>query len=122
MMFLDCPAYLDDGGTVRCELPAEVTCRSTMRSTDGPLEAAMIRCPSGHWFNGPIESLTCEPRRKQDAGVASSVGQDLIRGDHMVAAGLVRGEEISRAVSLLEDPALIWAMPIMISAWGRKAP
>jgi hypothetical protein len=26
-----------------------------MRSTDGPLEAAMIRCPSGHWFNGPNE-------------------------------------------------------------------
>jgi hypothetical protein len=42
-------------------------------------------------------------------------------GDHMVAAGMVTGEEISRAVSLLEDPALIWAMPIMISAWGRKA-
>jgi hypothetical protein len=32
----------------------------------------------------------------------------------------VTGEEISRAVSLLEDPALIWPMPIMVSAWGRK--
>jgi hypothetical protein len=29
-----------------------------MRSTDGPLESARIRCPRGHWFNGPIESLT----------------------------------------------------------------
>jgi hypothetical protein len=55
MMFLDCPAYLDEDGTARCGLPAEVRCRFTMRSTDGPLEAAMIRCPSGHWFNGPIE-------------------------------------------------------------------
>jgi hypothetical protein len=25
MMFLDCPAYLDQEGTVRCGLPAEVT-------------------------------------------------------------------------------------------------
>jgi hypothetical protein len=29
-----------------------------MRSTDGPMESARIRCPRGHWFNGPIESLT----------------------------------------------------------------
>jgi hypothetical protein len=58
MMFLDCPAYLDDEGALRCGLPAEVRRRFTMRSSDGPLEAAMIRCPSGHWFNGPIESLT----------------------------------------------------------------
>jgi hypothetical protein len=45
MMFLDCPAYLDHERTVRCGLPAEVRCRFTMRSTDGPIEAAMIRCP-----------------------------------------------------------------------------
>ena len=58
MMFLDCPAYLDEDGTERCGLPAEVTDRFTMRSTSGPLECARIRCPVGHWFNGPIESLT----------------------------------------------------------------
>jgi hypothetical protein len=29
-----------------------------MRSTDGPLESTRIRCPRGHWFNGPVESLT----------------------------------------------------------------
>ena len=52
MMFLDCPAYLDQDGAARCGLPAEVRCRFTMRSTDGPLECAMIRCPAGHWFNG----------------------------------------------------------------------
>jgi hypothetical protein len=39
----------------------------------------------------------------------------------MAAAGLVTGEQISRAISLLEDPALIWAMPIMITAWGRRS-
>ena len=58
MMFLDCPAYMDKTGSVRCGLPAEVEGRYLMRSTDGPLESARIRCPRGHWFNGPVESLT----------------------------------------------------------------
>jgi len=57
MMFLDCPAYLDQDGTARCGLPAEVSWWFTM-STDGPLESARIRCPVGHWFNGPVEFLT----------------------------------------------------------------
>jgi hypothetical protein len=48
MMFLDCPAYLDPGGAARCGLPAEVRCRFTMQSTDGPADSAMIRCPAGH--------------------------------------------------------------------------
>ena len=61
MMFLDCPAWLDQEGAVRCGLPAEVRCRYTLRSTDGFLESAMIRCPDGHWFNGAIESLTSGP-------------------------------------------------------------
>jgi hypothetical protein len=75
MMFLDCPAYLDGERTVRCGLPAEVRCRFTMDSSDGPLEAAMIRCPSGHWFDGPIEFLTWESEEKRhpgEAAVASS--------------------------------------------------
>jgi hypothetical protein len=57
-MFLDCPAYLDEQGFVRCGLPAEVQCRFVMRSTSGPLESVMIRCPQGHFFNGPIEFLS----------------------------------------------------------------
>jgi hypothetical protein len=60
--FLDCPAYMDKTGSVRCGLPAEVQGRYTMRSTDGPLESAKIRCPRGHFFNGPIESLTLGER------------------------------------------------------------
>ena len=55
--FLDCPAYLDQTGAARCGLPAAVEYRYTVRSTDGPLESARIRCPRGHCFNGPIESL-----------------------------------------------------------------
>src|SRR5215471_635260 len=58
MMFLDCPAYLDENTGVRCGLPAEVRYRFIVNSTDGPLESAMIRCPSGHFFNGPIELLS----------------------------------------------------------------
>jgi len=42
-----------------------------MRSSDGPLEAAMIRCPSGHWFNGPIESLTWEGKHQHEPGNAA---------------------------------------------------
>ncbi len=61
-MFLDCPAYLDRSGSVRCGLPAEVEDRYVMGSTDGPLESARIRCPRGHRFNGPVESLTLEER------------------------------------------------------------
>lgn len=72
MLFLDCPAYLDEHGALRCGLPAEVQSRFTMRSTDGPLEAAMIRCPSGHWFNGPIEFLTWEGKHQHQPGNAAA--------------------------------------------------
>jgi hypothetical protein len=57
-MLVDCPAFLSEDGAVRCGLPAEVQARYTAASTAGPLESAKIRCPRGHWFNGPVESLT----------------------------------------------------------------
>jgi hypothetical protein len=72
MMFLDCPAYLDQEGAARCGLPAEVRRRFTMSSTDGPLESAMIRCPVGHWFNGPIEFLTWQDGHQQAPGAAAA--------------------------------------------------
>jgi hypothetical protein len=65
VIFLDCPAYMDEHGAARCGLPAAVEYRYTVKSTDGPLESAKIRCPRGHCFNDPIESLT---RRKHPAG------------------------------------------------------
>jgi hypothetical protein len=61
-MFLDCPAYLDRAGSVRCGLPAEVEDSYLAGSTDGPLAGARIRCPRGHWFNGLVESLTLGQR------------------------------------------------------------
>ncbi len=75
MMFLDCPAWLDQDGAVRCGLPVDVRCRYTTRSTGGARESAMIRCPAGHWFNGPIEFLTWESSDKHPqspAGAAAS--------------------------------------------------
>ncbi len=75
MVFLDCPAYLDRDGAHRCALPAEVEDRTTMHSSDGPVEILKIRCPAGHWFNGPLDCLalpapakasepaTADPRR-----------------------------------------------------------
>ena len=83
MMFLDCPAYLDTASAVRCGLPAEVRCRFTMRSTDGPLESVMIRCPAGHWFNGPVEFLTWDRTDTHDAGTAaaaSGAGREGVAG------------------------------------------
>ncbi len=71
-MFLDCPAYLDRQGTARCGLPAEVADRYTMTSTDGPLESARIRCPDGHVFNGPVESLTWVKDREPAAGLEAA--------------------------------------------------
>lgn len=58
VMFLDCPAYLNDAGSLRCGLPAEVEYRYLQNSSDGPLESAKIKCPLGHWFNAPVEYLT----------------------------------------------------------------
>ncbi|HLM89294.1 MAG TPA: hypothetical protein VK284_09735 [Streptosporangiaceae bacterium] len=58
MTFLDCPAYMDKHGTARCGLPAMVEYRYTIRSIEQVLDAVKIRCPRGHWFNGPVEALT----------------------------------------------------------------
>ena len=57
VMFLDCPAYMDAHGAARCGLPAEIEDRYSMRSSDGPLDSAKIRCPLGHAFNGPVEAF-----------------------------------------------------------------
>jgi hypothetical protein len=66
MMFLDCPAYLDEDGTKRCGLPAEVSDRCAMSSTSGPTENVKICCPIGHRFNGPIEFLTWHSDRNAE--------------------------------------------------------
>jgi hypothetical protein len=85
MMFINCPAYLDQDRAVRCGLPAEVRCRFTMLSTDGPLESAMIRCPVGHHFSAPIEFLTRDSTGSYDPGTAgpgSRAGRDSLQHGH----------------------------------------
>jgi hypothetical protein len=72
MMFLDCPAYTDAHGAARCGLPAEVQDRHLATSTDGPLECAKIRCPRGHWFNGPIEFLTWDKNQSKSPETGGS--------------------------------------------------
>ena len=85
MMFLDCPAWLDQDSAARCGLPAEVSCRFTMHSTDGPVESAAIRCPAGHYFCGPIQALTCDSTDTHDPGPAtatSRAGRDSVQCSH----------------------------------------
>jgi hypothetical protein len=55
--FFDCPAYLNNSGSARCGLPAEVEDEYTLQSTDGPLAGVRIRCPRRHYFNGLAEAL-----------------------------------------------------------------
>jgi hypothetical protein len=45
---------------MECGLPAEVEYRYATESSDGPLESARIRWPSGHWFKGLVEFLRCD--------------------------------------------------------------
>jgi hypothetical protein len=76
MIFMDCPAYMDAHGAVRCGLPAEVEYRYAVQSSDGPVESAKTRCPRGHWFNGPLESLTWDKRTSATASQAASRKQN----------------------------------------------
>ena len=75
-MLVDCPAFLGRDGAVRCGLPAEAEAWYTIRSTDGPLESARIRCPRGHWFNGPMEALSATESRRTGT-VRSADGREL---------------------------------------------
>ena len=75
VMFIDCPEYLEESGELRCGLPAEIENRYCLHSTDGPLDSARIRCPRGHWFNGPLDSLIL------DDGIRTlCAGMDFIPG------------------------------------------
>ena len=38
--------------------------RYPIRSTEGMLDGAKIRCPRGHWFLGPVDALAMPERSK----------------------------------------------------------
>lgn len=108
MMFLDCPAYLDQDRAIRCGLPTEVRCRFTMRSTDGPVESVMIRCPAGHSFNGAIESLTWDGTDNHDPGIAgpgSRAGRDSLQRGHDGRGGLALRAVAGEAEPKVRRPA-----------------
>ncbi len=93
LMFLDCPAYMDDHGAARCGLPAEVKDRYRVSSSGGQLESARIRCPRGHWFNGTIELLSWEKRPDAALDRAAGPGPDgTARSRLAKAAGLPRND------------------------------
>ena len=71
---------MDAGGATRCGLPAEVEYEYTMSSTGGTLDSAKIRCPRGHWFNGPIDALTLDTSRDEGRGQTLDTSQDEGRG------------------------------------------
>ena len=80
--FLDCPAYMNGDGTARCGLPAAVEDSYTLGSTDGPVTSVKIRCPAGHWFNGPVSALTVHADTAQsDAVHADTVHADTVHAD-----------------------------------------
>jgi len=72
MMFLDCPAWWDQDGTVRCGFPPRSDGGTPCAQPAGPLEGVMIRCPAGHWFNGPNEFLAWESSDRHPQGLAGA--------------------------------------------------
>jgi hypothetical protein len=70
--FFDCPAYLAHDGTARCGLPAAVEDRYALGSTDGAVISVKIRCPQGHWFNGPVDALTVQAAPEPGAAVVAA--------------------------------------------------
>ena len=71
MAFLDCPAYLNQSGSERCGLPAAVEDSYALGSTDGAVTCVKIHCPAGHWFSGPVDSLTVPAAVPGAAAVAA---------------------------------------------------
>jgi len=97
--FIDCPAYRNRTGpnansTERCGLPAEVEEWYCLQSTDGPVDSARIRCPRGHWFNGPLQALVLEDGvRTVCGGMGFRTGQT---GQRSSAAGPPAGARRGR--------------------------
>ena len=99
MMFLDCPAYLDQDGAARCGLPAEVSRWFTMGSTDGPLESAVIRCAASSKPSASA-SLTLKgparrpPRRSRPARARGTVGTTTVKDTAALSGGCSPGGTI----------------------------
>jgi hypothetical protein len=64
------------------------------------LEGVMIRCPAGHLFNRPIESLTWERTDQHDPGTAASAPG----ARHASSAGAHDGRA-GTGMSVIHDPS-----------------
>lgn len=114
VMFLECPEYMNSDGTARCGLPAAVEYRYPVSSTDGPLESAKIRCPRGHCFNGPLESLTWE---KDLSAAERSV--PLVRPDRALRPFFRTGRGITRAPPAFPDQPALRAVALGVLRGGE---
>jgi SAM-dependent methyltransferase len=43
-------------------------------------------------------------------------------GDHALDAGLITADDLTTFLRVLDDPGFTFAMPLLISAWGRRHP
>jgi hypothetical protein len=58
MTFVRCP---------QCDLPAEITDRFSLASTDGPAEHVKTKCAAGHWFTPLAADVEALPVAVADA-------------------------------------------------------
>jgi hypothetical protein len=73
LMFLNCPANMDNNGAARCGLPAEVHYRYTMNSTGGEPETDCRRSLEQHRTDR--RRTTRRPGGRQDDPRASQPGR-----------------------------------------------
>lgn len=50
-----------------CEIPAEVTDRFSLASTDGPVDCVALSCMAGHHFRMPSELLSASSQQQLQA-------------------------------------------------------
>jgi hypothetical protein len=55
LIILSCP---------ECEVPAEVTDRFSLTSTDGPVDHVELRCIADHHFRMPAEKLSAQDQEQ----------------------------------------------------------
>jgi hypothetical protein len=55
-----------------CGVPAEITERFSLPSTDGPVAHAALSCAAGHHFRMPAEGLPGQPSDPVRAGAVRS--------------------------------------------------
>lgn len=59
----------------QCGQPAEVLDRSSLESTDGPVEHVRIRCVNRHWFLLPAATVERYAAPPYACGVAATYGE-----------------------------------------------